>query len=154
MLKQGRRPIETPKDASLQGQEKIQVSFPADKKYLSLIGAIVQEVCGHVPGLPISSSYNVELAVNEAVVNVIAHAYRDDPSQIVQLDFHICPDRLIIRVRDWGLSFDPASIPEPDFSYPQESGYGVYLIRQLMDDVSYEPGTVDGNCVTLVKLAE
>ncbi len=114
----------------------------------------MQEVCGHVPRLPTSASYNVELAVNEAVVNVISHAYQDDPSQVVQLDFYICPDRLIIQVRDWGLGFDPASIPEPDLRYPQESGYGVYLIRQLMDHVSYESNTPDGNCVTLVKLAQ
>ena len=131
--------------------EMVQLRFPADKKYLSLIGGMVQQITALVPSLPGSAGYNIELAVNEAVVNVISHAYGNDPSGEVSLAFEICPDRLVIRIRDWGLSFDPASIPEPDLNAPHESGYGVFLIRQLMDEVSYEPGTADGNCVTLVK---
>ena len=132
--------------------ERIELTFPADKKYLSLVGAMVQEVCAHVPGLPASAGYNVELAVDEAVVNVISHAYQDDSSGKVQLSFEICPDRLVIKVRDWGLDFDPSSLPELDLGSAHESGYGVYLIRRLMDSVYYEANTADGNCVTLVKM--
>jgi len=132
-------------------QETVQVEFPADKKYLSLIGALVQELCATVRRLPASASYNIELAVNEAVVNVITHAYHDDPSGKVRLAFHIRPDALEIQVRDWGLSFDPSAIQDPNLDEPHESGYGVYLIRQLMDRASYQPKTADGNLVTLIK---
>jgi len=63
---------------------QLQLTLPADKRYLSLIGACVQELCGTISRLPAAASYNIELAVNEAVVNVITHAYHDDPSGIVQ----------------------------------------------------------------------
>jgi serine/threonine-protein kinase RsbW len=132
-------------------EDSLQLSLPADKKYLSLLGALVQELCATIPRLPPAASYNVELAVNEAVVNVISHAYEDDSSGRMQITFRIGSDRLEVKIRDWGHSFDPAAVREPDLDEPHESGYGVYLIRQLMDQASYEPRTADGNLVTLVK---
>ncbi len=135
----------------MKATQQLRLSFPASKKYLALVGSVVQEICRHTPGLPESASYNIQLAVDEAVVNVITHAYRDDPSGNVELAFEIYPDRLVIQIRDWGASFDPASIPEPDLSHPQERGYGVYLIRKLMDNVVYQAGDQEGNRVTITK---
>jgi anti-sigma regulatory factor (Ser/Thr protein kinase) len=132
-------------------EENLQLSLPADKKYLSLLGAFVQELCSTIARLPPAASYNVELAINEAVVNVISHAYEDDPAGRLQLTFRIRPDKLEVQIRDWGHSFDPSAIQDPNLDEPHESGYGVYLIRQLMDRASYEPNTADGNLVTLVK---
>lgn len=132
-------------------QDQLQITLPADKRYLSLLGAFVQELCGTIAGLPASASYNVELAINEAVVNVITHAYHDDPKGKVQLTFIVKSDSLEVQIRDWGRSFDASAIPTPDLDQPHESGYGVYLIRQLMDRASYQPKTNDGNLVTLVK---
>ena len=131
--------------------ETVQIQFPADKKYLSLVGTVVQELCATIHRLPASASYNVELAVNEAVVNVITHAYHDDPTGKVQVTFYMRADALEIQIRDWGLSFDVSAIQAPDLDQPHESGYGVYLIRQLMDRASYQPKTANGNLVTLVK---
>jgi len=132
--------------------ESLQLSLPADKKYLGLLGNVVQEVCHQVPGLSASTGYNVQLAVDEAVVNVITHAYHDDPTGRIDLVFDICADRLIIRVRDWGLGFDPDELPDPDPTHPEASGYGIYLIRRLMDEVVYQAAS-DGNCVTMTKMA-
>jgi len=132
--------------------ERIQLELPAERKYLSLIGAVLKELCEHVPDMPTMACYNVQLAVDEAVDNVITHAYKGDPAGRVRLTFELWPDRLVIQVRDWGLGFDPSAIPAPDFERFGGSGYGVYLIRQLMDSVTYEPETAEGNCVTLVKM--
>jgi len=131
---------------------RLQLSFPADRQYIGLVGAVVRELCGLIPNLPASAGYNVQLAVDEAVVNVITHAYAGNPDGVVQMEFAIWPDRLVIQVRDWGLSFDPSSIPEPNFDRPQQRGYGMYLMRRLMDQVIYEEGTAEGNCVTLIKM--
>ncbi len=132
-------------------EDHLQITLPADKRYLSLIGAFVQELCGTIPRFPPAASYNVELALNEAVVNVITHAYHDDPKGKIQITFLVKPDSLEIQIRDWGRSFDASTVPTPDLDEPHESGYGVYLIRQLMDRASYQPRTADGNLVTLVK---
>ncbi len=64
-------------------------------------------------------------------------------------------DALTIILRDHGDSFDPASVPEPDLTCDLEDrrvgGLGVYLIRQLMDEVSYERPSGAGNVLVLVK---
>ena len=132
--------------------ERLKLSLPADKRYLSLVGAVVQQVCNEVPGLAPAASYNIHLAVDEALVNIITHAYENDPSGLIELTFEIWADRLVIQVRDWGLSFDPSAVPEPSSSHPPQRGYGVYLIHKLMDNVMYEEGTENGNCVTLTKM--
>ncbi len=132
--------------------ERVQLEVPADRKYLSLIGAAIKELCGYIRDMPVMAYYNVQLAVDEAVDNVITHAYKEDPSGRVRLTFELWPDRLVVQIRDWGLSFDPSAISPPDFQRLRSHGYGVYLIRQLMDSVVYEPNTPDGNCVTLVKM--
>jgi serine/threonine-protein kinase RsbW len=131
--------------------ERVVLSFPAHKKHLALAGAVIQELCGAIPQAGPSFSYNMQLAVDEAVVNVITHAYRDDPSGVVEMTCELHRDRLVVHIRDWGLSFDASAVPEPDLAEPQERGYGVYLIRNLMDSVQYQAGTPDGNCVTLTK---
>lgn len=131
--------------------ERIVLSFPADMKFLALAGTVVQEVCSVITQAGPSLSYNVQLAVDEAVVNVINHAYRGDPNGVVELTAELHSDRLVVHIRDWGLSFDPSAIPEPDLAEPQERGYGVFLIRNLMDEVTYQANAREGNRVTLTK---
>jgi serine/threonine-protein kinase RsbW len=131
--------------------EQLVLSLPAHKKYLGLVGSMIQEICETIPCMPKSASYNIELAVNEAIVNVITHAYGDSGKGKLEITFEILREAFRIQIRDWGLGFDVSAIRDPDLSVPHESGYGVYLIRQLMDEASYQPGTQNGNLVTLVK---
>ncbi|MBN1400253.1 MAG: ATP-binding protein [Anaerolineae bacterium] len=131
--------------------QQVRLSFPSDKRYLSLVASAVQELCGLISALPASSAYNIQLAVDEAIVNIIEHAYDEDPAGIVELTAEIHPDHLTLRLCDWGASFDSAQVPEPDLSAPHEHGYGVYLIRELMDQVTYEHDPSGSNCVTLIK---
>ena len=136
----------------MKNPERLGLSFPSNKKYLSVVGAFIQEACAHVLHQSASFAYNVQLAVDEAVVNVITHAYGDDPSGRVELSFEMLGDRLVIEIRDWGRSFEPRSLVEPDLLHPQERGYGVYLIRRLMDRVQYEVSATEGNRVILTKM--
>lgn len=131
--------------------ERIKLSFPASRRYVGLVGAVVQELCQLVPGVPSSTRYNIQLAVDEATINVITHAYGEDPGGIVDMTFEVWADRLVIQIRDWGQSFDPSTIPEPPPDQPHSRGRGISLMRRLMDQVIYEQGTQEGNCVTLIK---
>jgi len=49
-----------------------------------------------------------------------------------------------------GLPFDPEGYTPPDLRRASESGYGLYLIKSLVDHVSFE-GTASGGRVVLVK---
>jgi sigma-B regulation protein RsbU (phosphoserine phosphatase) len=79
----------------------------------------------------------IELAVNEAVVNVIKHAYRNEPGKPIRIEAQLAPDQLMFRLVDWGSSFDPAAVPPPAFDGSQDHGFGVYIINQAVDEVEY-----------------
>jgi serine/threonine-protein kinase RsbW len=93
----------------------------------------------------------IELALTEALANVIEHAYQGDGSQRIELTVAGDDGTLRIRVRDWGRYFDPASYRGRDLDDPGEGGYGVFLMSQLMDDVTREPQPGGGTLLTLIK---
>jgi sigma-B regulation protein RsbU (phosphoserine phosphatase) len=133
-------------------------SYPADVKHLSDISEKVTAACQELPSLPVSPNaedfiYLIELAISEICTNIIQHAYADKDGTIegritvlnngVQLDFY-----------DTGESFDPATIPSPksDPYQLEEGGYGLHIVRQIMDVVSYEHDVKRGNHWHLLKL--
>ena len=95
-------------------------------------------------------SGEILVAVQEALTNVIRHAYGGKPEKIeIQLEDH--PDRIEISIRDFGKPFDLDSVPEPELPPTKPGGLGVFLIKNLMDKVSYTPQGVKGNTLQLVK---
>jgi len=91
----------------------------------------------------------VRLAVIEACVNAIHHS--DSPDKRVYLTFVVQEDRLLVIVRDFGKGFDPTSvdrdrarIQERMDKLPRRRGWGLVLIKRLMDQVEFvdiHPGT-------------
>lgn len=98
----------------------------------------------------------VELALREALANAILHGNHADPTKkVIVACFCECkgPGGLLLVVRDEGLGFDPAKVPDPTTAEAIYSahGRGIFLMRQLMDDVRYGNG---GNEVELRKHRE
>lgn len=93
----------------------------------------------------------IELALTEALANVIEHAYAGDTAQRIVVGVEACDDRLLVRVRDWGTVADSGAFASRDLDDPGEGGYGVYLMEQLMDDVTREPQPDGGTLLTLTK---
>ncbi|MBK8988817.1 MAG: ATP-binding protein [Chloroflexi bacterium] len=87
--------------------------------------------------------YNIELAVHEACTNIVEHAYAGISGRI-EIAFTLLeePRQFIIELHDRGQSFNLADVVAPNFEQPQTSGYGLFLVHQLMDEVAYfpEPG--------------
>jgi serine/threonine-protein kinase RsbW len=93
----------------------------------------------------------VELALAEALSNVVRHAYRGDPTQEIELEIESDETRLIVIVRDWGPPFDPTQLAPADFEMPGPGGYGLRLIEELMDEVERDTSSGDGTTLRLVK---
>lgn len=95
---------------------------------------------------------DVRLAVDEAVTNIITHGY-NGPGDI-ELDLTAEGSDLIVRLRDQAPAFDPASAPPIDLSPPGErenpGGFGLFLMRSVMDDIPYKV-TTTGNELTMTK---
>lgn len=119
----------------------VRLDLPAEHRYLSVAAACVTEVLARTDGIRDAEqlSYSVQLAVHEICANIVDHAYDGADGRIamtVQLDR--CDGQITIELRDTGRFFDPADDVEQDLDIPRESGYGLLIARQLLDDVRYE----------------
>ncbi|MBL8118443.1 MAG: ATP-binding protein [Anaerolineae bacterium] len=122
--------------------DSIRLELPATPKYLNVLTACIGEMLQRVEGLaePEQTIYNIQLAVHEGCTNIIDHAYNGAPGRmIVELNLEFSPNRLIVNLHDNGQQFDPMRVPEPELGIGQERGYGLFLMRQIMDEVYYEP---------------
>jgi serine/threonine-protein kinase RsbW len=84
---------------------------------------------------------NIILAVDEACTNIIKHAYKSSPEGELIIKTKSTVSRFEISITDFGNTFKPDAIPEPDLQkyYRQKrvGGLGMYLMKTLMDDVKY-----------------
>ena len=91
------------------------------------------------------------LALSEACVNVIEHAYRGEAGNPIELQLSIDDKALRLTIRDSGAAFDLDSYESPDLSEAHEGGYGVFIIRSIMDEVEYDTSGKRVTVLTLVK---
>lgn len=121
---------------------------------LSLIGEFVTRAA-QAAGLDDRAVYAVEMAVDEACSNIIEHAYGGEGRGDIECACRIDETGLTITLRDHGRPFDPQSIPQPnlqsDIEEREVGGLGIYLMRQLMDEVHFDFTSDEGNVLTLVK---
>jgi serine phosphatase RsbU (regulator of sigma subunit)/anti-sigma regulatory factor (Ser/Thr protein kinase) len=93
----------------------------------------------------------LELAVTEACSNIVKHAYRNRADQQIHLEVEVFTNKIVIGLHHLGMPFDPSKVPAPQFDGSQESGFGLYLIRQSVDDVRYYRDERGRNCIALIK---
>jgi len=83
---------------------------------------------------------DTQLAVEEAITNVIVHGYRDARGEIA-VSCRAAKGEITVRLEDHAPAFDPLSLPEPDLTSDVEDrqigGLGIFLIRQVMNDIRY-----------------
>jgi len=87
------------------------------------------------------NEYQIDLALREALANAIVHGCENDPTKKVECCV-ACTESsdIVIVVRDPGQGFSPSAVPDPLTEENLGSGHGrgIYLINQLMDEVSFE----------------
>ncbi|MBQ9450812.1 MAG: ATP-binding protein [Bacteroidales bacterium] len=101
-----------------------------------------------------SLAMGLNLALEEAVTNVMMYAYPAGESGTVEIEVDAREDRMVFRLTDAGVPFDPTAAPAADITLGVEErpigGLGIFLVRQIMDSVVYERR--DGrNILTLTK---
>ena len=87
-----------------------------------------------------SGRFEMQVAVTEALTNIIEHGYGGDDGYDIRITVAETPKWFEVSLRDRGKSCDPRSIPAPDLSEPREGGYGAHLIRRYVDSIEYECG--------------
>ena len=119
---------------------EVDIKVPNKTRYLSLIGRIGEDIARELErysGDKDTLAYHLNLVLTEAMVNAIKHAGRTEPEKLVRIMITLHADDLTIRVFDDGQGFDINSIPPPNFEELEDRGRGIFLIRALMDSVTY-----------------
>ena len=134
-------------------QYQSHITLPNDVQATTELGMFVDEVCENV-GFDMSTTFKLNLAIEEAVVNVMSYAYPAGTKGDVDIDAEADDEQLKFVISDSGTPFDPTQKGEVDTTLSAEErgigGLGIHLIRQIMDTINYE--RVDGkNVLTLRK---
>jgi sigma-B regulation protein RsbU (phosphoserine phosphatase) len=83
----------------------------------------------------------LNLALEEAVVNVINYAYPEGDTGVISLTAESRDNSIIFTLTDSGTPFDPTAVAEPNLQASlderQIGGLGIHLVRNIMASVSY-----------------
>jgi anti-sigma regulatory factor (Ser/Thr protein kinase) len=120
---------------------KRHTAVPSDAAQLPLLTQFLHEFWS-AADLPPAETVTFELALEEIFMNVVMHGSPAGRVPRVEVSLALRDDCLTLVIEDDGPSFDPLSLAAPDVTVSLEErrvgGLGVYLVRQMMDAVSYQ----------------
>ena len=138
------------------GFQAVHLEIHSTIEALDLVQVIAEHLA-RTAGIDEDTLHWTAMAVRETAINAIVHGNKSDPAKLVFMDFTAMPESapvdFIVRIRDQGNGFDPATIHDPltPENVLKSSGRGIFLIRQFMDDVSIERAPDGGMEVRMVK---
>lgn len=138
-------------------QKKYRLKLPADTENLDIIRKFISGIAENM-GFSEEDTYKIELAVDEACSNVVKHAYLTNTrkERAIIIEAQEKEDRLEITITDKGKGFDPQKVKRPQIEEymkkMKRGGLGLYLIKELMDKVSFRIKAGVRNEVRMVKL--
>ncbi len=132
------------------------ISLTNNVEEVPLLEEFIDGVCEEA-GIDMGTAMSLNLAMEEAVVNVMSYAYPTNTVGEIVIAANYCNHQLRFIVIDSGKPFDPTSMDEIDTTLPVEDrdigGLGIHLVRQIMDSINYE--RINGkNVLTLTKKIE
>ena len=128
-------------------------SFPADKKE---VGRVVDFINGFLEKKDMNSKIisQIDITVDEICSNIFNYAYKDKKGQVL-VEISYKDNAVTIRFVDTGVKFNPLEKEDPDVNLSLQErkvgGLGIYLVKQLMDDVKYEYSPKKENILTIIK---
>ncbi|MDX2036729.1 MAG: SpoIIE family protein phosphatase [Isosphaeraceae bacterium] len=129
------------------------IEIPSDLEQLEACRSFIRSICMQ-RGRQILDEDAIgllELAVTEVASNIMIHGQAgfDDPR--IRLEGEVFDDSVLVRFDYAGRSFDPTATRPPDFDGSRESGFGVYLTSQCVDQVNYNCKGDGANFIVMIK---
>jgi anti-sigma regulatory factor (Ser/Thr protein kinase) len=127
--------------------------LPNDVQEVPKLAAFVDEIC-EAAGMDMATAMQMNLAIEEAVVNVMEYAYHNGTRGEVRIEAQVHSTYVEFTLSDDGMPFNPTEKGEVDTTLSAEErsigGLGIMLVKHYMDNVIYK--YVDGqNVLTLRK---
>jgi sigma-B regulation protein RsbU (phosphoserine phosphatase) len=134
---------------------RISVSrFPARAYQLKQIRCIVQKAMTHL-GCEERVCDEIVLAINEACMNIIQHAYAGDSSGEILLEIYDEGTQVMFRLTDFAAPVDECTIKSRNLDDVKPGGLGVHIIHEVMDSVEFKKAEGDtGNILELRKTVQ
>jgi len=121
----------------LTANQKIRISSKAEN--IILVERMIEDVCDV---FNINQDYygNILVALTEAVNNAIYHGNQANENKSIDISFKSSPNRISFIVKDEGPGFNYSDLPDPTNpeNIANPNGRGVFLMRNLADNVSFE----------------
>ena len=134
--------------------EEYQIIQKASLKNLSVLRNFIKRSCRHT-AVGDDARFDLDLAVDEACTNIITHGFENIEPGFIKITFHQYPDRIVVTIIDNGHQFDPeeASTPDVDAHWKHRNigGIGLFLIKELVDEMHYQGNSETGNRMILTK---
>lgn len=117
------------------------INLPNDIQTVPQLTSFVEEAC-EAAGMDASVTMSLNLALEEAVVNVMTYAYPPEGYGDVDIEANVDDEWLYFIISDKGIPFDPTAKEDVDTTLSAEErqigGLGIHLVRTIMDSISYE----------------
>lgn len=124
----------------------LRLLLDSDPDGVVMVGAALNGLCRNYLGMSDEETYEVELAVVEALSNVVQHAYGGRKGQPVSVEFRLFGEAIQVEVTDQGIPLSETdllaarrlpSVDPLDLDSLAETGRGLYVVWSMMDEVRY-----------------
>jgi serine/threonine-protein kinase RsbW len=132
--------------------------IPSQTRYLNLVTGLAKRA-SLAAGFDDATAAKVSIAVDEAVTNVILHAYHGEGEHSVELELRFTPTALEIHIlhSGQGIRGDQMVLPDPTeyIKHPRKGGLGLLLMSRFMDEVRYNADASSGRneCCMIKKIS-
>lgn len=136
-----------------QMQPGFRVTIGADRSEIARVSAAFAEFA-EAHALPPAVRRSLHVALDELLSNILVHGFAGRDGGQITVEAVLRTDRVCVTLTDDGGPFDPLAMAAPDTTLTTQArrigGLGIHLVRQMMDEVSYQR-RADRNVVVLAK---
>jgi len=117
------------------------LTLPNDIETIPQLNEFIDGFCEE-RGIDFDITMRLNLAIEEAVVNVMNYAYPEGTVGYVDIDVEADDNYVTFVISDTGKPFDPTQKDEANIALSVEErpigGLGIHLVRRMMDEISYQ----------------
>ena len=135
--------------------ESFRLIIPSQTRYLNLVTGLAKRA-SMIAGMDDATAAKVSIAVDEAITNVIMHAYGGEPDHLVEVDLRFASTALESHI--WqtgrGIRDDQVVLPDPReyVKHPRKGGLGLLLMSRFMDEVHFLEGSERNECCMIKRV--
>jgi serine/threonine-protein kinase RsbW len=136
------------------GRAMLELRFPGEAEYLDMVRGLARRMAEST-GFDRAEAEKIAMAVDEATTNVIEHAYHGEKGREIEIHFDPEGESLDILILHDGEGLTEVPLPAFDLdklvAERRTGGMGIYIMRQMMDDLRFEKAGSGKNMCVMVR---